>query len=573
MNDATAVTSNVQLTDEEILSRLGYTQVLKRGWRKFTNISVTISAMSVLLSITSSFGTGLLYGGPVVCLWGWLLVCMLTLCQGLCMAEISSSMPTSGGMYYWMFALVGPGFWGRFTCWIVGWLNLLGQIASLSSTHFAMANLISCLTSGDPSAAPPSHQHSRGLRPTPSQNVRLGRDRCKPCRRILVTQPVSYLSARHLHIVGAVLVIVVIPSLTTEHQTPKYVFTKFQPEIVQDNLNIENVGYIFLLGLLFPAYSFTGYDGPSHMSEESLDAGMAAPVGILTGIAVMTIVGWMMNVALLFSISDIYYILGYAVDDYGNSITPEANGAVVPQIFWDAFQSRTGLGERSVGFLIIMLGGTFFCAVSTTTYVARIMYAYSRDKAVPGYQLWRQFNSYTQSPVYAVWGACFAAFLLGLIMLGSSTAFQGILSLSTIALNIAYVAPTFVRITIGRKRFVPGPFCLGWMAYPIGAIACCYVAVLTVIFSLPLQYPALPTNLNYAGVALLSTLGICLIWFWFPVYGAYAWFEGPVRTTEDSLSEVSGSITDPKEFTDPKEQTTNVQSKTPSLSGLDSVRV
>lgn len=66
-----------------------------------------------------------------------------------------------------------------------------------------------------------------------------------------------------------------------------------------------------------------------------------------------------------------YYVLGFAVDDYGNSITSEAGGAAVPQIFWDAFQARGGLGERGVGFLIIMLGGTFFCAVSTTTCIAR----------------------------------------------------------------------------------------------------------------------------------------------------------------------------------------------------------
>lgn len=79
-------------------------------------------------------------------------------------------------------------------------------------------------------------------------------------------------------------------------------------------------------------------------------------------------------------------------------------------------------------------------------------------------------------------------------------------------------------------------------------------------------------NLRNPGVALLSTLALCLIWFWFPVYGAYAWFEGPVRTTEDSSSENSGSITDPKDYPS-KEQTINLQSKRPSLSGLESVKV
>lgn len=54
---------------------------------------------ATVLCNAGSFGTGLLYGGPVVCLWGWLLVCMLTLCQGLCMVgwELSSCVRLSVG--------------------------------------------------------------------------------------------------------------------------------------------------------------------------------------------------------------------------------------------------------------------------------------------------------------------------------------------------------------------------------------------------------------------------------------------------------------------------------------------
>eukprot|EP00775_Hariotina_reticulata_P010837 gene10837-10993_t len=56
--------------------------------------------MSVLTSITASFGTGLTYGGPVVCVWGWVVVSAFMLCVGLGMAELASAYPTSGGMYY-----------------------------------------------------------------------------------------------------------------------------------------------------------------------------------------------------------------------------------------------------------------------------------------------------------------------------------------------------------------------------------------------------------------------------------------------------------------------------------------
>lgn len=32
---------------------------------------------------------------------------------------------------------------------------------------------------------------------------------------------------------------------------------------------------------------------------------------------------------------------------------------------------------------------------------------------------------------------------------------------------------------------------------------------------------------------MLATLALSLIWYFFPYYGAYKWFEGPVSTLED----------------------------------------
>lgn len=87
-------------------------QYNKRG--TLTTVALTISAMSVLTSVTASFGTGLFYGGPAVCVWGWLAVSAATLAMGLGMAELASAYPTSGGMYYWQYKLAGR----RFGPWV-----------------------------------------------------------------------------------------------------------------------------------------------------------------------------------------------------------------------------------------------------------------------------------------------------------------------------------------------------------------------------------------------------------------------------------------------------------------------
>ena len=51
-------------------------------------------------------------GGPAVIVWGWPFVGIMTLFVGLAMAEVCSSYPTAGGLYYWS-AKLAPKPWAR----------------------------------------------------------------------------------------------------------------------------------------------------------------------------------------------------------------------------------------------------------------------------------------------------------------------------------------------------------------------------------------------------------------------------------------------------------------------------
>ncbi len=48
---------------------------------------------------------GLAYGGPVVMVWGWIVVSFFSLVIAACLAELVSAFPTSGGLYYWSWIL------------------------------------------------------------------------------------------------------------------------------------------------------------------------------------------------------------------------------------------------------------------------------------------------------------------------------------------------------------------------------------------------------------------------------------------------------------------------------------
>lgn len=87
----------------------------------------------MLTGVTTLYNTGLKYGGPVSVVYGWLIAGSFTIFVGLSMAEICSSYPTSGGLYYWSAKLAGPR-WAPFASWLTGWYFPLLSVIPHSSS-------------------------------------------------------------------------------------------------------------------------------------------------------------------------------------------------------------------------------------------------------------------------------------------------------------------------------------------------------------------------------------------------------------------------------------------------------
>ncbi|XP_075633232.1 amino-acid permease BAT1 homolog isoform X2 [Castanea sativa] len=113
--------------------------------------------------------------------------------------------------------------------------------------------------------------------------------------------------------------------------------------------------------------------------------------------------------------------------------------------------------------------------------------------------------------------------------LGSSVAFQAMVSIATIGLYIAYALPIFFRVTLARKSFIPGPFNLGRYGILVGWIAVLWVATISVLFSLPVSYPITNETLYYTPVA-VGCLFILVITSW--IFSARHWFRGPITNID-----------------------------------------
>ena len=183
--------------------------------------------------------------------------------------------------------------------------------------------------------------------------------------------------------------------------------------------------------------------------------------------------------------------------------------------------------------------GQLFCGMACVTSCSRMTYAFSRDRAVPGWRLWTRLNHH-RVPAYAVVFSCVAALIMTLPALegdanGAPYAFFAVVSICVIGLYIAYVMPVFLRWRKGDD-FEPGPWTLGQKYKWINPAAIIWVVVCVIIFCLPFTPAAVPWRdefdwkyVNYAPItvgALLLIVGV-----WWGVRAKHT-FTGPVRTVE-----------------------------------------
>ncbi|WP_133909223.1 amino acid permease [Actinophytocola oryzae] len=472
----------------------------------FSNFAVSFTIISILSGCLTLYQFGMNTGGPVMIVWGWPIVGAFTLMVGLAMAEVCSSFPTAGGLYYWSAKLAprNAAAWS----WFTGWFNFLGQVAVTAGIDFGAAFFLNAFL-----------DLQFGFAATPGHTILLF-GIILLLHGLLNTFGVKLVSLLNdisvwWHVIGVLVIVGALVFLPDNHQSAGFVFGEFV-----NNTGWASGFYVALLGLLLAQYTLTGYDASAHMTEETHDAARSGPRGIVMSIVVSLAAGWVLLIGLTFAIQD--------YDKEVASATPPA------QIFIDAI----GLTGGKL-LLLIVIGAQFFCGMSSVTANSRMIYAFSRDGALPGSSFWHRVNKRTRTPTNAIWLAAGGAFVLGLPYLWNNTAYAAVTSIAVIGLYIAYVLPTFLRLRRG-EAFERGPWHLGRWSRPIGIVAVGWVVVITILFMLPQAYPVTVKTFNYTPIAVLVVLGFAGIWW---LVSARKWFTGPkVQGSAEELAAIERDL-------------------------------
>ncbi|KFY22208.1 hypothetical protein V493_06757 [Pseudogymnoascus sp. VKM F-4281 (FW-2241)] len=459
--------------DDDQLAALGHRRELNRSFSPLAMLGLCFAILNSWTALAASLNLALSSGGPTSVIWGLITagICNLSLAASL--AEFLSAYPTAGGQYHWV-AVISWKKWVPILSWITGWINVSGWIALVASGGLLGSQLII----GIISLMNPTYESQRWHQFL----IYIGYNIVAFLINTFLTRilPTITKGALFWSITGFVVIsITVLACSSPNYSRPEFVFREFINETGWPD------GIAWLLGLLQAGLGLVGYDAVAHMIEEIPNAAVEGPKIMIACVGIGIFTGFVFLTVLLFVAGDVEEII---------------NSAAGPMlaIIYNATGSKAG----SICLLIFPLVCLLFATISIMATSSRMTYAFARDGGLPASRFFAKVHPRLDLPLNALYLTTALVVVFGCIFLGSSSAFNAIISASVVALGVSYGIPIAINCIRGRKMLGPRPFVLpgvlGWVANIIGLS---YVVVTTVLFLFPPELPVTGSNMNYCVVA------------------------------------------------------------------------
>ncbi|HEX2782480.1 MAG TPA: amino acid permease, partial [Ilumatobacteraceae bacterium] len=306
---------------------------------------------------------------------------------------------------------------------------------------------------------------------------------------------------------------------------------------------------------LLAQYTITGFDASAHVSEETKGARTEAPKAIVRSIYISAIAALVLNLAMIAALPK----KGPDGDAaYGGLVFGDANDPFLVNAAPRLISSAVGTSTAKL-LVFIAIVGQFFCGLASVTANSRMIYAFSRDGALPLSKYWHKINKKTRTPTNSVWLGVVLSAVVGassLYVRGTgagrySTAFFAMTGICVIGLYIAYAIPIYLRLT--NPDFKTGPWNLKGYHKVVGWTSIVWITFITVLFFAPLFWPFWPiwgsknlflttdagdtyyrqNNFNFTG-PLIVLAAILILCYW--KFSGKKWFTGPkVQGTKEEL--------------------------------------
>ncbi|KAH9203875.1 putative amino acid permease [Leptodontidium sp. 2 PMI_412] len=484
-------------TDDLALMAQGHKSSLPRQFSAYSTLAFAFSVTNSWIAISATFVFPLVAGGGPTVVYGQLVAAVACCFVTAGLAELASAFPSSGGQYHFAF-MVSSVEYRAVTAFVMGWLSVLAWVLASTSSAVFCAQIIAEIGT----LYHPTYTTQRWHIYLLFVFVIL------LCGILIIFLPTLLPAGENIFFLASVLGFVVftitVLAASKQKQPARVVFKEWE------NVTGWSDGMAFILGVGSCMYAFLATDAATHIAEELPNPSRNVPRAMILTmvIGILTSVPW--TLALLFSST--------SLSDVAASTLP------VLTAFKQALSSTSGATFLVVWLLFVYFGATISCLATT----GRLAWAFARDNGLPFSQYLAKVHPQLKTPANATAACTFVSALYGLVYIASTTAFNSIISLAIISLNITYVIPQGIVLFHGREKVLPAQ---RWLdlgrrgGRACNAFSVLWVGVYSVVFCLPSRLPVEWESMNYVGAVVVG-IG-CLIWgVW--VGGKKRVFGGPV---------------------------------------------
>lgn len=490
--------------DASELAHLGYNQEFSRSYGFLSTFSFALSISGLMGTISITYVYPLWAGGPAAAVWCWFVGALGCLCIAWSVAEITSSFPTSGGMYYVLTHVV-PKKHVPLICWVDGWLYFVGVITGCCSTDFGAATLLMQTIS---MASNYEYIPTRGHITAVAILIIISHGFINSLPGYILSNVTKYYCIINICCTIALIVTMLV-------KCPDINSRGFTFGEVINSTGWSKDGWAFLFGFLQVSWVMTSYDSTSRISEEIHNAAYVTPLAIALALTTTAILGWVLIIVFTLCMgSDIDYLLN------------SQSGQPIVELFHFSMGKTSAIAFLSLAFVVI-----WFCGAVAMCATSRSIWSFARDRGLPYYKFWYNLNETTGAPIRCVWLICLINSLLVLINLGSTIAMNAIFSACAICTDWSYViAIFFYAINREKMNVERGPFNMGKFSKPIMFYACVWTVFLSIVFIFPNYMPVSKENMNYTVLIIGFTFIMTGGWW---IIDANKWYKGPVNYIEE----------------------------------------
>ncbi|KAJ5752513.1 hypothetical protein N7520_009430 [Penicillium odoratum] len=402
-----------ELADDQALARLGKKQVLKRRFGFYSIVGFAMAELITWETVLTLFYESYENGGSAGAFYGYIIACLSTLSTYTVIAELASMAPIAGGQYYWVYMLA-PMRWKKVCSYLIGWLTSMAWIATVATETIFLGTMIEGLvTLNNPEFVQQRWQNTL---------LAWASVACTFFINVVIPSilPRFEIVILVLHLAGFIGITATLLALSPK----KSAHFVFQTSLNEGGWPTQGISYC--VGFIGNIATFVGADASVHMAEEVANAATVIPQAIITGMTLNSLLGFSMMLTILFCLGDV------------KSVLESATGFPFIQLFYNSTNSYAGASVMTA--LIMVL--TMACSIGITATASRMTWSFARDQGFPFSYYLKKVNKRTQIPIVSVSVVCGLACALTLIYIGSTTAFNDVISLTVTGFYCTYFLPS-----------------------------------------------------------------------------------------------------------------------------------